>query len=341
MNDSIRWVGCALGFVTAAVGVQSAEKAGSAGGGDRMRVITSTADGAASRQAAGPPGTRHEQPAAMETVPFLGVHTVPATATLAAQLDLPKGAGLVVAHVVSDSPAAGILQPHDILLHFDDQLLVETRQLSTLIRQRSEGEEVTLTYVRGGKKATARVKLAKREVAKTAGVFEPGAAPGAYAFGFGPGEVEVVRPSPDISREEVDRVLSLIQRASPGGPPRVLIERRAGPGFRATSINTANSNLVCTDSAGSLELTIKDGIKTLVAKDPTGKQLFAGPVNTPEERDAMPPAVRERLDKLEGMHRITFETDGEFKGAEIRILHPRASGISAPLPPAPPRPPVL
>src|SRR5687768_16468865 len=67
-------------------------------------------------------------PIEKDTVTFLGVETAPASATLSAHLDIPKGAGLVVTTVVPDSPAANVLRPHDILVKLDDQLLIEQRQ---------------------------------------------------------------------------------------------------------------------------------------------------------------------------------------------------------------------
>ena len=45
-----------------------------------------------------------------ESVTFLGVETAPVSATLTAQLGLPEGAGLVVVHLVPDSPAAVTLK---------------------------------------------------------------------------------------------------------------------------------------------------------------------------------------------------------------------------------------
>lgn len=295
-----------------------------------MRVITKTERPA--------PGVRRiHPPGEMETVAFLGVQASPASRTVAVQLNLPAGAGLVVNHVVPDSPAAGVLQEHDILLKLDDQILIETRQLSVLIRQRKEGDEVTLTYLRGGKEATARVKLGKQEVPKMS-LLEH-AAPGGLlpGFGFGPGRVEMLNPE-HRSREEVDRMLSLIRPAAPGAPTRIQIERPRGPGMRAMSVHPANSNLVYSDDEGSLELTITDGRKSLVAKDAAGKELFSGPVNAPEERAKMPPPIRQRLEKLEGMHNITFRTDEEFRGAKTRVLPPMGRGIAMPPSPDAPRP---
>ena len=168
----------------------------------------------------------------------------------------------------------------------------------------------------------------------------PGAAGKAFGFGpgVGPGKFETQPRGGEERREEADRVLSLIQRAPAGGPPRIQIERKGGPGFRAMSINTGNSNLVFSDEQGSLDLTFRDGRKTLVAKDAKGAELFSGPVTTPAERKAMPAGVRERLEKLEGMHDITFRTDGDFQGAEPRVFRPAGRGISLPPAPMPPPP---
>ena len=48
-----------------------------------------------------------------------------------------------------------------ILLRLDDQILIDPHQFSVLIRNRKDGDEISLTYLRAGKQATARVKLGK------------------------------------------------------------------------------------------------------------------------------------------------------------------------------------
>lgn len=282
-------------------------------------------------------------PGEKEVVTFLGVETVPISPTLTAQLGLPNNSGLVVNTLVPDSPGAAALKQHDILLKLDDQLLVDRNQLSVLIRNHQEGDEVTLTYVRAGKQATTRVKLTKREVPKMAAAFESGFGHGggdAIFYGPAHGAFEVAVPGPDApgGREHVDRVLSLIHGpgapgAGPGGAARIQIDGRAGAGFRAMRVNPGNSTLMFSDDAGTLELTMKDGTKTLNAKNPKGESLFSGPVTTPEERKALPAEVRERLEKLEGMQDVTFRTDGDFQGAEMRVMRPSAQGIALPLPP--------
>jgi hypothetical protein len=155
----------------------------------------------------------------------------------------------------------------------------------------------------------------------TINAFNP-AVPGSFFEYFTPS------PDRDGERAEVDHLLSMMQRTPNGDPVRIQIDRHAAPGFRAMAVHTGNSNLVFSDDDGSLELTMKDGSKTLVAKNAKGEQLFSGAVNTPEERKAMPAEVRARLEKLEDMHDITFHTDGEFQGAETKVIRPR--GIMLP-----------
>ncbi|HVS54361.1 MAG TPA: PDZ domain-containing protein [Opitutaceae bacterium] len=265
-----------------------------------------------------------------ETVTFLGIETAPVSPTLTVQLGLPRDSGLVVNRIQPNSPAAAVLQEHDILLKLDDQILVDQRQLSVLIRNHKADDEVTLTYVRAGKETTAKVKLAQHDVPKMALQFESAmpndvfAAGASHADGAG-------------GRVAVDHLLSLMSpdRAAPGGGPgllssgsRVIIDRNRGGGFHAVGVNPDNSNIVYTDDAGALDLTIKDGQQTLVAKNVKGEQIFSGPVTTPEERKALPPGVRERLEKLEGMRDVTFRTDADFQGAETRVVRPFGQGIS-------------
>ncbi|MEO6244840.1 MAG: PDZ domain-containing protein [Opitutaceae bacterium] len=285
-----------------------------------------------------------------ETVAFLGVEASPVSAALSAQLSLQRGTGLAVNHVVAKSPAAGVLKEHDILLKLDDQILIETRQLSVLIRGHKEGDEVTVTYLRAGQKATAAIKLGTQEVPKFSWTAGANVRALAGLTGVQDGTFELLTPGPDGEREHLDRVLSLIGRArgAPDAPPgaipppvRIQIDHGNGPGIRAMSINTGNSNIVFSDDEGALELTMADGVKSLVAKNAKGEPVFSGPVTTPEERKAVPAEVRARLEKLEGMRDVTFRTDGDFKGAETRVVRPRGIGLPMPAPRPAPAPPIF
>lgn len=274
-----------------------------------------------------------------ENVPFLGVETGPVNATLAAQLNLTSGAGLVVNHVLPDSPAAAVLKTHDILLKLDDQILVEQRQLAVLLRQRKAGDEVTLTYLRGAKEATTKVKLTQHEVPKLA-LAPTGVADLLMAAGRPTASADYITtvPGAPIERAQMDRMLSLVQ-AREGQPFTIRIDQ-GGPlaGVRSMSIDRNNSSLVYNDDAGALELNVKDGVKTLVAKNAKGETLFSGPVTTEAERKKLPEDVRARLEKLEGMHEVRFRTDSDFQGTETKVGRPLGRGVSLPMPAAPASP---
>ncbi len=255
-------------------------------------------------------------PAEMEKVAYLGVETMPVDPTVAVQLNLAKGTGIVVRRVAEGSPAAGVLQPHDILTKLDDQILVNMPQLTVLVRNRQVGDEVKLTYIRGGKEITAKVKLAEREVPKLAwdapaggpvmsffGHAQPGG--GAGAFGFTqalpatPGlAVPGMPAAPGAETADVLRVIGG-DRMHWFAQPRVHVLRRAG-GAGSTVLDLAAGNFVFSDEQGTVEVNATSGKRELTVKDKDGKVTFQGPINTPEEHAQLPAEVRERIDAIGG-----------------------------------------
>lgn len=267
----------------------------------------------------------------METVAFLGVETTPVGPALTAQLGLAKDTGLVIRHVVPESPAAGVLQAHDVILKLDDQLLIEPRQFSVLVRNHKAGEEVTVTYVRGGKQSTARIKLAQHDVPKLAGLEFPGEEGNRTYF------KTFVDGGAHGSAGDVDHMLSLL------APDRESIEVQSrriqttdtgAQSFRSSKLDTANSNMMFSDEEGSLELMVKGGAKTLVAKNPKGEQIYSGSIDKKEERDALPANVRQRLEKLEGMEEFNFRADDDVE-RDFRVLRPEPTKILLPPLPSP------
>src|SRR6266536_5454219 len=96
----------------------------------------------------------------MEKVTYLGTVTSAAPAALREQLKLPRGAGLVVDSVEVKSPAeaAGIKQ-HDVLEKLNDQLLVNSEQLTALLRSMKSGDDVTLAIIHQGEHRAVKAKL--------------------------------------------------------------------------------------------------------------------------------------------------------------------------------------
>ena len=91
--------------------------------------------------------------------PFrIGVHVESPSAALRSQLRLFDEEGIVVTEVVKDSPAekAG-LRLHDILLRANGNRLSSQADLRDSVQQ-SEGEEMELVVMRGGKEESVQVK---------------------------------------------------------------------------------------------------------------------------------------------------------------------------------------
>ncbi|MBC8325291.1 MAG: PDZ domain-containing protein [Verrucomicrobia subdivision 3 bacterium] len=108
-----------------------------------------------------------QEPSAKEASgTYLGVAMGEIPPLTRAQLGLPEGIGVSVGHVAKGSPAekAG-LKVNDIITQLEDQLIINSQQLQTLIHTKKPGDEVTLTFLRKGKEHKAKAKLAKGSLA--------------------------------------------------------------------------------------------------------------------------------------------------------------------------------
>ncbi|MFP6899981.1 MAG: PDZ domain-containing protein, partial [Opitutales bacterium] len=104
-----------------------------------------------------------------QQVPFLGVYAVPLNPAVAKQLNLADGLYLSLEQAIPDSPAAKAgLERFDVLMKFDDQILVNPQQLQALVRSKKQGDWVTLSILRGGDEKTIKVQLGEQQVPKVA-----------------------------------------------------------------------------------------------------------------------------------------------------------------------------
>lgn len=95
---------------------------------------------------------------------FLGIVPEEVTSDIATDYGVIAGQGVLVESTVDGSPAdeAG-LRANDILLAINGQKLTGPSELRVQLDKFKEGDEVTLTYKRGGSERSASVKLADRD----------------------------------------------------------------------------------------------------------------------------------------------------------------------------------
>src|SRR5204863_414842 len=74
---------------------------------------------------------------------------------------LPRGQGVLVTHILPDSPAAlAQLKRNDILLNYADKQIPNCEQFARLIQADKPEHKVRLNLMRGGKEMTVEVRLA-------------------------------------------------------------------------------------------------------------------------------------------------------------------------------------
>src|SRR5213595_3494665 len=261
----------------------------------------------------GPPSD-HEKAPKVPTI-FLGVETSQVPTVVSEQLGLSKGLGLVVEYVVPDSPAAASgVQQNDILKMLNDQILIEPSQLRKLLQTFPDGTEVTLTVLRKGQEQKLSAKLAKKEVPQRHHLFPGGNRDWHWDFDetgdlgdqmqdlkeqlkeqLGDAQHGIIHGAVMQAHEAARRARDDARRAA--DELRIFFEDNGA--VKASKIDLGKAQIVFSDEKGELNLANVDGRKLLTVKDPQGKLLFSGPVETKEDLDKMPADVRERYDRLQ------------------------------------------
>jgi PDZ domain len=262
-----------------------------------------------------PPGMPgHYEKGPRVPVTYLGVETSQVPTVVSDQLGLAKGLGLVVDYVEPNSPAAAAgVQQNDILKMLNEQILIEPSQLRKLLQTFSEGADVTLTILRKGQEQKLTVKLGKKEVPQRHNLFPGGNHDWHWDFDetgdlgdqmqnlkeqlkeqLGDAQRGIIRGAVTQAHEAARRARDDARRAA--DELRIFLEDNGA--LKASRIDLGKAQIVFSDEKGELKLENVDGKKLLTAKDPQGKLLFSGPVETKEDLEKMPADVRERYEKL-------------------------------------------
>ncbi len=291
-----------------------------------------------------PAGAADEAPAKSRSAPsakpasqspaYAGLNALPPTDEERAALGdrLPAGAGLRVGVVDPDGPAADQLQPGDVLVRLDDQLLVNFDQFRSLVQMRRPGDTVKFSLIRNGATMTVPVRLAVRPAgveaedrtrAKSAASADAlrHDAGGARTIQIGPGFVINIGPGAAFPPELMQPLAEMRTRgllASPGvagarsRKSQVVPEEadKARPGVSTSTSRsfsfglgagaTSSSKTLLHDAEGTVMVEDVDGKRRAMVKDAQGKVLFEGEIATAEQRAQLSDDVRRRLKAVEG-----------------------------------------
>ncbi len=278
--------------------------------------------------------------------PFVGIVTAEVPAAVSAQLGLPAGFGLLVQEVLPDSPAAKAgIQQYDILKTFNDQQLVNPDQLSTLVRAAGKDKEVGFTVIRKGQEQHLSVTVGERlmsppPVGNKFWKAIPFPVPNPPKGGGPAGDNDSADEQANIdakvkkitgaARLEADRVhreaeevqARIRKELDRAGIPSSEILREAGSVGGAqlkairkdavTTVDSSKAKIFLKDADGSIEVSVDDGHRTLVAKDASGKEVFSGPIDTEEQRKSVPEQFQKKLEQIKA-HVQTHESFAPIK----------------------------
>lgn len=246
------------------------------------------------------------QPADGKPVAFLGVTCSQAPVALSRQVDLPDGFGLVVDTVHADSPAAGAgLERHDLLYKFDDQLLVNSPQLVTLVRSKKIGDTVELTVIRKGEHEKLSVTVGERPTSLSA--INSGYRIHAQPFPIHATPTPVHRHAFDEAiRKQIEQT-GHVDAETIRAQMRKAIENQranldigAAPGVAKAFVSSSQVNW--SDRDHRIHLSEKDGVKNLIVSTTDGDVLYDGAPSADEDGyAALPAEVRDKVRKVMGM----------------------------------------
>jgi membrane-associated protease RseP (regulator of RpoE activity) len=265
-------------------------------------------------------------------VPFIGVVTSPLGAAVRAQTTLSEDVGLSVDVVSPDSPAAKAgLKAHDILAKYDDQILCAAVQLSALVKRTGTGNQVTLTVLRGGKEMPIEVTVgehAAQATFKVEGVsmnFTPLGGQSAIVAGqpLDPAVLKLLEeqglkpagfggfvPQYGFAMPAAANDAPIVpQPSGPSDTPAQLQSNQIQPNQiqRNQRIVLVNPNVqsqsqsvtIVANDDGRVELRETNGKRAVTILDKAGAQQYTGPLDSKEDREKIPAALRGRVEQAE------------------------------------------
>lgn len=268
-----------------------------------------------------------EMPQVAKAKAYLGLGIDPLPEALAAHLGLDSNESAFVRILDPNGPAAAAgLQESDIIVGVDDAKIKSQACLSKLMEKHQAGDEVKISFLHRGQQQEKSVKLGARPDDGLAAEDVEADAEAALPK-------EMLEGMPKEMREAIEKNLKALGGMGDMGRAQAQIipmdangmpelqkrvekmmqgmQMQIQPGAPGVQ-QQMKSTLKMMDKDGNIEIS-RDG-ESCEAKvfDKQGELLWSGPYQTPQDKAAVPPPVRDRLDAL------NLDTSG--KGIQLRML---------------------
>jgi hypothetical protein len=262
-----------------------------------------------------------EEEASGETA-YMGIVIESVPDVLRDYINLPDGVGLLLTHIAKDGPAykAGI-KDNDILVAFDDQLIVNFNQLSTLIDLKGAGTVVPVEVLRKGKSMTLEVTLETRIRKGNRFVLPEPPSPPDYPEAPGvpdsyeeaemllttienwiPGSVRVFldeneQVHVDLAelKEDLGLLKAKLESLTEGKGDHLDLSKTYGDGARQTIVHMQDHNIRYETPNGKLVIMSSDAGRQLMFWDAEGEFVYQGAYDESSDPANLPASVQEVL----------------------------------------------
>ena len=236
-----------------------------------------------------------------KTKAYLGVMAVEVDDALASHLNLDKKKSFIIKRVVKDTPAsvAG-LEMHDIILKVNNEEVDSSQPLASALKDFKPEDKVNLEIIRAGKVMALDVTLGESAPKLSLADMKD--------------RIKLIVPNqngnPDIkihileNMEKMKEFQKQIQESfnNRNGGLNEEIQKaleqiaNANKDLNHFQLNSSMSTVMSTSDADhNVTVTIKDGNKSAVVRDSSGKIIFEGDINTDAELEAIPAEIREKI----------------------------------------------
>lgn len=267
---------------------------------------------------------QHERKA-VENSAFIGIVADAIPEVLSKHLGIQPGEGIIAKAVMPDGPAyqAGVRE-HDIITRIGEHSVAAPEDLSAIVRSKKPGETLKLGLIHQGESSELEVTLGARPQTVAGVVRDPMQQlnlqgipenlaqrmremiegnlhefdiPQAGGFGRQLGMDDRFREL----RERMEEQMQQLENEQQATPDR--------GGFRMQQSTTIRM----LDDMGSIEISSRNGIHELTARDPENKVIWSGPWSSDEDKAAAPEEIRKRVEHL------NLENSFDQSGFKLRI----------------------